>query len=342
MRSASQRILVIFSLLLPGGWVQAQGVNVAAAETQFQRGLDEMKAGRLDVACPAFAESYRLDPRPGTLFTQAECETKWGKAATASIHFLEYVSVAGQLPGPQLAKHKERIQLAEERRKQLSSQIAYVTLTLTASAPKTTEVKLDGTVLGAPSLGIELPLDPGDHVASTRVPGGPEREERFSINKGEKKTLTLKVTRPRGADDDDPEPPASASAQAPPPPPASAPASPRGPRVTAGYALGGVGAVSLVVGVITGAMVLQKKNVVDSHCIDTRCDAAGKEAADSARPLALVSTVGFGLGAAGLISGAVLLLTAPSDPPPAADARAWKGNVAVGERGVWFSLGRRW
>jgi hypothetical protein len=46
----------------------------AAAKALFDRGIDERDAHRYESACPALAESYELDPRPGTLLYLAECE----------------------------------------------------------------------------------------------------------------------------------------------------------------------------------------------------------------------------------------------------------------------------
>src|SRR5690242_9942096 len=62
------------------------------AAAQFDRGLAEMKAGHYDIACPALAESQRLDPRPGTLFTLAECESRAGRIATAVAHYEDYLA----------------------------------------------------------------------------------------------------------------------------------------------------------------------------------------------------------------------------------------------------------
>jgi len=42
-----------------------------------------MEAGNYAAGCPALAESQRLDPRAGTLFTLSQCEVQWGRVATA-------------------------------------------------------------------------------------------------------------------------------------------------------------------------------------------------------------------------------------------------------------------
>src|SRR5690242_13425871 len=66
---------------------RAQG---GSPQAQFDYGLAEMEAGRYATGCPALAESYRLDPHPGVLFTLAECENRAGKLASALTHYDAY------------------------------------------------------------------------------------------------------------------------------------------------------------------------------------------------------------------------------------------------------------
>src|ERR1700733_10594176 len=68
------------------------------AQAAFERGLAQMEAGRFDLGCPAVEESYKLDPRPGTLFTLAECEAKRGHLATAVRRYDDYLSLWSALP----------------------------------------------------------------------------------------------------------------------------------------------------------------------------------------------------------------------------------------------------
>jgi hypothetical protein len=207
-------------------------------------------------------------------------------------------------------------------------------------------VKWDSLALNQPALGVPLPVNPGEHVATTQVPGGPVHEQRISIQKAEKKQVELEIDlgarpaettaaapRPTG-----PEPPS------PPPPTESARAdvsSSGGSRRTLTYVAAGIGGVGVVVGSITGVMVLGKKSTIEENCRDTLCNATGKEAADSAQTLGLVSTIGFGVGAAGLATAAVLLLTRPAAKSSAATT-AWTPLVSQGAGGVFLGVQRGW
>ena len=95
---------------------------------------------------------------------------------------------------------------------------------------------------------------------------------------------------------------------------------------TLGYVASGVGLVGLVVSAVTGALVLERKRTVDDECTGHVCSKEGKEAADSGQTLAAVSTLAFGVGVAGAVTGVTLILTAPSD-----------GTRA----GAWLSLTQR-
>jgi hypothetical protein len=321
-----------FSLLalLAVGAVAADALaqDVATAEALFNKGLADMQASKFDTGCPAIAESYRLDPRAGTLFTLAECEAKAGHFATASARYDDYLSLYSRMTPEQQAKQKGRDKVAKEQKDALAPMIPLLTLQLPKTAPKDTSVKRDDVVLGAVSIGLALPVNPGEHVIVTQVPGGPAVEKKITIAKGEKKTVDLEVKLPQAA------PTAQATASAPPPAtgalaPSSAPSSEPPPPAdkgsgqrTAAFVAGGVGIAGLALGGIMGAMVLGKKSDIDAHCIDIHCDHDGKAAADSAKTLGLVSTIGFGVGIAGLGASAVLFLTAPKAAKTGA-AKTW-------------------
>jgi hypothetical protein len=83
-----------------------------------------------------------------------------------------------------------------------------------------------------------------------------------------------------------------------------------------GLVVGAVGLVGVGVGALFG---LQAKSTyddsnADGHCLpDNRCDATGKSLRSDAETQALIATIAVGAGAAALVTGGVLLLTAPKD-----------------------------
>ncbi|WP_437670466.1 hypothetical protein [Sorangium sp. So ce131] len=286
----------------------------AAAQALFDRGVAHIDAGRYEMGCTALAESQRLDPQPGTLFTLASCEELRGRTATAVVRYGEYLVLFHRMTSAQKAQanQRKRAQVAADARKRLLPRVPRLSLSLSPGAPAGTVVKRDGHVQAVAVLGIALPVDPGEHLVSTQAPGGSVWEQRITLAEGEKKELVLKVNAapPRVAHE-------SGGPDAGPLPVSGSPAPSAG-RRTAVYVAGGVGAAGLVVGGILGALVIGKKGVVDEHCgssiqasDEKACDATGVDAASSGSSMATVSTIAFGVGLAGLGAATVLYWTEP-------------------------------
>lgn len=314
----------------------AAAQNVAAADALFQRGLADMEAGKYDTACPALAESFRLDPQAGALFTLADCEAQRGHIATAVARYSDFIAFVDRLPPDQQPRQHDRLEDANRQKAALTPQIPTLTLTLPKNAPPGTVVKQDGEELGGPSLGVPLPVDPGEHIVTTLAPGGPVVEVKIQIAKGEKKEVTLEVK---------PATPAIGSATAVLPAPGTGPS---GRRVGA-YVAGGLGVAGLVIGGVMGGLTFSKKGSIDANCdASKRCNPEGKAAADTAVGFALVSDIGFGVGIAGLGTAAVLLLTEPAkavsksaSPPSRAPLNA-KLVLSFGPDGALAGLSGDW
>jgi hypothetical protein len=314
----------------------------AAADALFNKGLSEMEAGHYETACPAIKESQRLDPRMGTLFTLAECEAKGGLLASAVAHYDEYLRLFARLTSQQKSTQAGREKVSSAQKAALTPQVPYVTLVL-HDAPAGTTVKWDDVVFNLPALGVPLPVNPGDHTATTQLPGGGRLITHVTIARGERKQVDLKLppaSSGKAVAAVPAETPATtASATAPASPDdAAAPDRSRKPFI---YGAAGVGAMGIIVGSITGAVVLGKKGTIEDNCVETSCNAVGKDAADSAHTLGTVSTIGFSVGIVGLAAAAVLLLTEPPKTSAAA-ARAWSPFVADRRDGVLLGVQRAW
>jgi len=313
----------------------AAAQDVAAAEALFNRGLADMKASRFDTGCPALEESYRLDPRPGTLFTLAQCEAKRGRFATAVTRYGDYLALFSRLSPDAQTKQNGRDKIAAEKKAELAPQVPELTITLPPDAPRGTVVKRDSTVLSDAALGIPLPIDPGEHVLSTLAPGGTEAELRVTLQAGEKQKVLLPVKAapapvpppvPPPAGTATPVAPLAGTATSAPPPIATPPDTRGSGQRTGAFIAGAVGVAGLALGGVMGGLALAKKGTVSDHCNGPVCDHEGKLAADAGKTFALVSTIGFGVGIAGVGAAVVLFVTAPSAP---------KQGATVGIRGAW-------
>jgi hypothetical protein len=309
----------------------ASGQSKSAAQSEYDWGLAEMQAGRYASGCPALAASYKLDPLPGALFTLAECERQWGKLATALAHYAAYLDAFSRMTARQKADQVGRDQLASAERDRLERDAPRLTIALGASAPRDTTVLCDGEPIGAPSLGVALPVDPGEHVIAAEASDGRRFEEHFTLARGDKETHVVELK-------SNPAPvfPTLAPSSTLPEPPSPVP-TPRGSRTWI-YASGAIGIAGVTVGAVAGVLTIADKATIDQHCgkdgNPVSCDSTGKSAADASRVTGLVSDVAFGVGAAGLATALVLWILRP---PSGAGSRTPSPVVVVGRSNTFLA-----
>lgn len=298
--------------------------EAAAAEALFDDGVAAMQRGDYAQACPLVAESLRMEPRPGTLFTLAECRRLEGKTATALARYREYLRRFERMDDAQRQAQRGRDALAQEQVEALEADTPKLELVLEAPLPDGAIVSRDGVVLGAPSLGRPLPVDPGQHTIVITAPGYRDVE----VTVQAVRTETVRVPLPRLELIPVSPPPTPEREWIPPqkqvPPPAPAPLVPPSADATgptawrvASYGLIGVGAASLVTGVITGAIALDRGATVrEEECgfVGETCSAEGVAELDDVRRLAHVSTATLITGAVLGSAGIVLWVVEPTEP----------------------------
>ena len=300
------------------------------AQAAYEQGVDAFRAGDLSNACRLLAESYRLEPLPGVLFTWATCELRAERLASAAAHYADFLNAVARLPPAERAAQEERRRSAQRERARILPQVPFLTVVVSASVQHASSVLRDGTPLPPNAQGVETPVDPGEHVIVFVGPDGARTEQRVVLAKGEHKTIVLGFANAREA------------AQAARPSAAVPVSTATGERPATSpwvYLTGGVGVAGILTGSIAGLLAIRDKNVVDGACNGLACSARGKDAASAAKTEATVSTIGFGVGLAGLVSSVIIYLT----DTPRADARAvpkhWSvvatSPTAVGVAGVF-------
>src|SRR5262249_14457009 len=176
----------------------------------------------------------------------------------------------------------ERIALATTRANALEPKLPKISLQL-ASAPEGTVVLRDGVELGGATLGLPLPVDPGNHVIVVRSPERAERRYEITVGVAENREISLELGAALNVE----------SGSAPPSMPAPDAAAHGDTRRTLGLVLMGTGAAGVVTSLAFGAVALSAKNTVGSECQDKRCSQAGLDAADRGRTATTVSSVAF-------------------------------------------------
>jgi hypothetical protein len=299
----------------------------SAAETAAARGLavDGLKlakAGQCREAVDKLERAEKLHHSAIVLARLGECYISLGKLVQGSESLRKVLREP--LPPDPSAALQQAYDRAQSLVQETKANIAGLTITLMGAKDATPTLLVDGGEVPATVLGVELPVDPGEHTVEVRAPGFLKATGRAKLGTGEKQTISVELKRDPNATVSD-KPAAAASpnpAQNPTGPtaatadasaglstPASEPERHSGATRTWGYLSYGVGAVGLGVGLVFGRAAMQDKSQLDTDCPGKVCSSDQADRLDSAKTKGLVSTIGFGVGAAGVVLGTVLVLS---------------------------------
>jgi hypothetical protein len=210
----------------------------------------------------------------------AQCEQNMGQLVAASKHYR--IGIAALPPGD------DRLAVSKEHAAALEKRLPHLTVALAAEPPAGTKVEVDGQGFPLEELRAGAPVDPGRHVVVLQAPGAAEQRSTVDVAEGEAKTVAF-------------------AGAAPPPPSADTHEGPSDKRV-AGFVVGGVGVVGLVVAAGTGGVLVSKNAQITSGCPSKMgCSATVQGLIDSTGSLKIVNAVGWGVGIAGVATGVVLI-----------------------------------
>jgi hypothetical protein len=311
----------------------ASAGDPAAAQGLFNDARKLIAEERWAEACPKLEESQRLDPGIGTLFNLANCHEHIGRSATAWAEFLEVASTAKSRA--QTAREKA----ARDRAGAIEPNLTRLTISVKADTPDLA-VSRDGESVGRAQWGVAVPVDPGPHKLVATAPGKHRWEGSVRIAPDAKST---ELVVPALADEAVPAPvaivPVSPPIAAPESPPPIHEAAGRTQRTVA-IAVAGAGVVAVAVGAGFGLSAKGKHDDAQTHCDATNhCDAAGVALRNDAIHAGTISTVAFGVGAAALVTGAVLFFIAPHEKAQSARIQA---SPLVGQNTSGLIVGGAW
>ena len=304
IRVALRSLLTISCLLAVAGAARAQASNLvnlsatvsardpAAAEALFRAGRQLLFEARFEDAYAKFEESYRLDPTAGALFNMGECRLNQGKSASAWALYKQAATLADVQGKPDL------MDLATSRANQLQVDLSYLTFHVAQAVPGL-EVMRDGVLVGRAQFDVSLPVDPGRHSISLRAPGYESLEIAVIIGeKHDRQTFNVPKLN---------EKPLAVTASPSPPPVATRiiEAKPN----TWPWAIGGVGAASLLVGSVSGILAISENHRMAEACPARMNCSNDVLLAQGRRDLeAQIAWIGMPVGIAALGSAATWLL----------------------------------
>lgn len=292
MKHAAPLFALLGLALLPA---LARADEVAAdtrAEQLFAEATALAERGDFAAACPKFEESQRLDPGLGTQFNLALCYESSGKLGSAWRNFRAVEKIA------HATGKKGREDAAHQKVESLRARVGHLVIT---AADADVIVKVDGEVVERDGWAFWA-VDPGPHAidatAATKKPWHTDVD--VGTNPGAEiaivipqlvvaqETITREITKEK-----------------------------TNPKRVAGFIAGGIGLVGVATAVVTGIIVLNDAATAKADCtVPSPADPqklacttdAGRDAVNRGTTLNVVNAVAWGVGAAGVVTGTVLLL----------------------------------
>ena len=248
-----------------------------------QQGKILVKKGEVEAAADKFREADTLSPAPSVKLDLA-------RMLVALTRFREAKDVAKACTTDKPQQWIDR--KAQRDCETLLEEIAERTPTVTLSVfdPEASRVTIE--VDGEPAdTGEAIALDPGEHRVVATAEGYQEYSETFTIADAEKKALEITMTK---LEEEAPVEAESSSGLSPVP----------------AYIAWGVGAVGLGLGVGFGIAAIQSTNDVlrEWGCEGDVCPKEAQDDLDAAKLNGNVSTAGFVIGFAGILTGTILFV----------------------------------
>jgi hypothetical protein len=202
------------------------------------------------------------------------------------------------------------------------------------------KVTMDGELLADHLDGTALAVDPGEHTLSFETPGQPKVEKQLLIREGEKDRHerivlgTAVVKPPVGPGPGESTAPGTTLVSSP-RGATGAPSSGLGGQRTGALVAGGVGVVSVALGIGFGLESRSKHNQAMSACPTRSCATpAQADLWNDATTYGTVTNVAFVVGATGLAGGAALWFGGkPASSEPTAQVGLGLGTLQL--RGIW-------
>jgi hypothetical protein len=317
-------LLTAVVLWTGGALAQAPADEHSAADVTLARqlgnqGLELARNGDCAGAIDPLSRSEALHHAPTTLTVLGECHIALGKLVQAAEELTRVVreSLDAQAPAAyRTAQDQARARLDEVR-----PRIPRLRLAVHGAPLDALSVRIDGQAIPTASLGVERPVDPGQHRVEVSAHGYNTASGEVMLREGEAQSLNLELL---PLPPSEVSPPETSLSQTPSQgSPAGSTARVPTPRSHAPAIISfGIAAVGVAAGSVFGVATLSKTSSLDRQCpTRSTCPASTQSEIDTAKTTALASTISFGMGAAGLLTGLYFAVRSSGPEPTAASVR---------------------
>lgn len=283
----------------PLAHAQGDDAKRSAARTFATDGLTAFNAGQFDKAIDLFSRAEALVHAPPHQLYIARASVKVGKL----VHAKEtYVKMTRETLAPDAPKAFTDAQAsATKELAEIEPRIPKLTITVTGAGATGAKVTMDGAEVPAALIGAPQPVDPGAHVLGATASGyKPAAEVRLNIAEKASENASLVLDTPAPAEV------ATTTTTG------VKPAGPSGFRKVSPFIAFGIGAAGIAVGTVFLFKNRGDRDDADAICVGGKCPSARRKdiedldkSADQAQTFSLI---GYGVGAVGIIAGAVLLI----------------------------------
>lgn len=291
--------LIVASSFVTAPALAQSPTDLKRARAQFQRGIELEQAGNYTEAIQEFREVGQVRMTAQVRFHIAFCEEGLGRLVTA-LGGYDLALAEADTVGPDF---KTEVETAITRLKEKIPKI----LIERGSGADAALVQLDGVDLGASSIGVEVPLDPGPHKVTATAPGYHPFDNTVEVKEREVAKVTLELIVNTEPDK--------------PPPPPKIIMVPRdaGPDRTLPYIVGGAGIVLLGAGGALFALKLTTEQELEEDCpVKDECAESNRDTYDRVKFYSIAAPVTAGVGLAAIGTAVALILTEkkPVKAPP--------------------------
>jgi len=306
--------------------------NLDVARSVAVSGREAFNAGDYETALSLFRKAYELYPAPTVVLYEARTLEKMGQLLEAVDAYSRTTRTAVPTGAP--AQFAEAIAAARSEGEALRARIPALVVEVrgVSSADPRLSVSLNGRTLSHEQLTRAQNLNPGTYRVVGTMGGERGTTTDVTLVPGQTRRVVLNMT-------PEPSDPLATEAVVSAPVGAEPPSSPRRGPPTLAYVAGGVGVAGIGAGVVAGILANKKYDVAENDCANRICiqGSEGSSALDAFRTLRMVSSVSYGVGAAGIAAGVVIWLTA-SDETEAGQVgtiEPWGNANTAGIRGTF-------
>ncbi len=301
MTIRSSRLVAIGSLLAALAIADSAHAEPTAADVETARGLyveglELRDAGKLEASLARFKAAHALAATSITSLELGRAHVLLGELIEARDVLLS-VERLPVLPSESAKGANARVE-ARALAEQLRERIPQIRVVFSPKPDPMPAVKIDGTSIPAEALGVPRKLNPGSHTIVAEA-NGARSSTTVLLVEHESRVVALPPPSPGS-----PSTPAASNG-------ANDQGASDGPGTWFWIGIGAAG-TGVVVGAITGAIAITKADRLDTECLGNACPRSAESDLDTSRTMGVVSTIGFGVAAAGATIAIVAWLTRPT------------------------------